>query len=54
MARIHRENENSKKMFEKLGFVPKKKQTEKNWVTYIRSKQIMEQKNKKKKMQNNC
>ena len=51
MARIHMENKNSKKMFEKLGFVPKKKQTEKNWVTYIRSKQIMEQKNKKKKMQ---
>ena len=44
MARIHRENENSKKMFEKLGFVPKKKQTEKEWVTYIRSKQIMGQK----------
>ena len=44
MAKIHERNINSRRLFAKLGFVPKKKQTEKEWITYIRSKQIMEQK----------
>lgn len=44
MAKIHERNKNSQRLFEKLGFVPKKKQEEKGWITFIRSKQIMEQK----------
>ena len=44
MAKIHERNINSQKLFKKLGFVSKKKQTEKGWITFIRSKQIMGQK----------